>query len=342
MAFFEQAELDDLKIHKMVFHLVGPSEADFVTLDAVDPGKFNNFFIDRIRSVNSGVPYTFTDASSTRERLSRISENPDLFQTESEKLAEDFQRLHGGGTAPGAFLVFHLKADQNDVFALLKYDDETVLTYDVKEHEDGRRYVKLDEIERTFVQNPNALQKSALIRLTDDGLGSLTVLDRRNQQKVARYFENFLAAKRVHDDARLTEILANVTRDVIRRNKTLVEDNVYREAGLRSYNAAAAGGELKGDEQRRFLEAVIGKPLPDDSPLLVKFANALRTARIEAVPVKLDATSLRRPSVMRYVTKNNIQIRAPTDMLERVVVEDDRIIINDEVDRSYDDTAKDS
>lgn len=342
MAFFEAAEIDALKIKQMVFHLVGPSDADFVTLDAVDPGKFQDFFLQRIRSVNSGVPYLFTDASSTRERLARISANPSVFQQESERLAEDFQSVHGGGTAPGAFLVFRLEADGKEVFALLKYDDETVLTYDVQEGADGRRHVQLEEIERTFVQNPDALQKSALIRLTDDGAGELTVLDRRNQQKVARYFEGFLAARRVHDDARLTEILATVTREVIRRNRDLVDEQVYREAGQRAYNAASAGGALKGDEQRRFLETVIGKALPDDHPLLSKFKNALRSARIEAAPVTLDATSLRKPTVMRYVTKNGIQIRTPSDMVERVVVEASRIIINDPVDRSYDDTAKDS
>lgn len=341
MAFFDDAELETLEIKQMVFHLVGPKAEDFITLDAIDPGEFQDFFLDRIRSVNSGAAYVFTDASATRERLSRISLAPDLFQAESEKLAEDFQRVHGGGTAAGAFLVFRLEANGEEVFALLKYDDETVLTYEVEEDDKGRRHVSLEAIERTFVQNPEALQKSALIRLTEEG-GDLTVLDRRNQQKVARYFEGFLAARRLHDDAQLTETLATVTRNVIRENRELVDDRVYREASRRTYDAAAAGGQLGADEQRRFLEAVIGQNLPDGHALLGKFRNALRSARIESAPVTLDARRLRRPTVMRYVTRNDIQIRVPTDMVQRVQVEANRIVINDQVERSYDDTASNS
>ncbi len=238
MAFFEEEQLAGMRIDRMVFHLVGPRPSDFVRLEAMDPGRFAAFFIDRIRSVNSGAEYLFSDASATRERLHRIAEDPSLFQEESEKLAEDFQHKHGGGTAAGAFLVFILSAGGSQFFALLKYDDETVLTYDVEEGDDGRKRVTLDALERTFVQNNNALQKSALIRLTDAG-GDLTVFDRQNPQKVARYFEGFLDARRVHDDADLTEKLVQVigtSRTWCRRRfnvvKATMPPSTWNEAGV--------------------------------------------------------------------------------------------------------------
>lgn len=339
MAFFDEQQIAALKIEQMVFHLVGPKPESFVRLEALDPGPFTGFFLERIGSVNAGAPYIFSDASATRERLSRISADPQRFQSESEKLAEDFQREHGGSTAAGAFLVFRLTTGAEEFFALLKYDDETVLTYDMEEGEDGRKRVSLAALERTFVQNRDALQKSALVRLTPDG-GELRVLDRRNQQKVARYFEAFLAAKRLHDDADLTQKLVKVAREIIRGNRDLVSPEVYKEATRRCYDAAAAGGKLDAGEQKRFLEAVVGHPLDDDHPLVEKFRSALRRERIEGAPVTLNAQKVPQPTLTRLVTVNQIQIRVPNDMRKAVEVKDDQIIIHDRLDQQYDDTER--
>lgn len=341
MAFFEDEELAALEIERMVFHLVAPQEDAFVRLEEMDPGKFAPFFLERIQSVNNGRPYLFSDASATRERLARISADMECFQVESEKLAEDFQRKHGGSTAAGAFLVFVLKSGNGRAFALLKYDDEQVLAYEVEEGEHGRKRVSLDALERTFVQNRDALQKSALIRLTEDG-GELIVLDRRNQQNIARYFEAFLDAIRVHDDAELTEKLVQVTRDVLRKNKDMVPPEIYRELTRRTYEAAKAGGIVDADNQKAFLDAVMGAPLAEDHPLIPKFRSALRKARIDGAPVTLNPVKVRPPKVKRYETYSGIQVRVPQDVEAMVTIEANRIVINDGVANESDDTDKGS
>lgn len=339
MSFFTQNQIDQLAIDRMVFHLIGPEDDDFVRLEAMNPGEFSDFFIERIVSANDGIPYTFSDASATRTRLGRIANDISVFQEESERLAEDFQRQHGGSAAAGAFLIFVLSAGDDQFFALLKYDDETVLSYELEELEDGRRRVSLDSLDRTFVQNRDALQKSAIVNLTDDG-GDLVVLDRQNQQKVARYFENFLAAVREFEDAEVTKKLVDTTRKLIRDNRDLVPDHVYRERTRRTYEAASAGGQLNVDNQKSFLDVVFGRQLPDDDPIIPKFRSALRRARIEAIPVTLDASSISRPSAIKYTTQNQIQIRVPTQMVNLVEIEDDRIIINDSVTDQTDDTDR--
>lgn len=337
MAFFSEQELQALAIDRMVFHLVGPKPEDFVRLEEINPGRFASFFLDRIRSVNAGVPYKFSDASATRERLRRISLDGTKFQEESERLADDFQRAHIGSAVAGAVLLFTLSVGQERMFALLKYDDEEVLTYDVVDAGQGRKRVNLDALERTFVQNKEALQKSALIKLNDEG-GELAVLDRRNQQKVARYFENFLDVIRIHENADLTAKLVDVTRQVIKGNKDLVPPEIYREVTKRTYDAAAAGGNINADAQRSFLEAVIGRNLPDGHALLRKFDQALRSARIDGTPVALDVGKVSRPGSVRYVTTNGIQIRVPQNATNRVIVQQDQIIIRDRVEDEYDDT----
>ncbi|MBN9236899.1 MULTISPECIES: nucleoid-associated protein [Phyllobacteriaceae] len=337
MAFFEGDQVSALSIERMVFHLVGPRPEDMVWLEEINPGRFSDFFIDRIRSVNNGLPYVFSDASATRERLRRIATDSKHFQTESEKLAEDFQRLHGGSAAAGAFLLFQLAAAGAQFFALLKYDDEKVLTYELAEGRGGRKKVSLDALERTFVQNRDALQKSALVKLTEAG-GELTVLDRRNQQNVARYFENFLDAVRQFDDAEATRKMVDVTRQVIRENRDLVSPQVYQEVTKRTFDAASAGGQVGVDDQKSFLDTVVGQALPPDHPLVAKFQSALRKQRLDGTPIKFDVSNVRPPSTLRYRTKNGIQIRVPSELKKVVTVEANRIIINDPLDVSYDDT----
>lgn len=336
MAFFDDTQRAKVTIKRMVFHLVGPEAKNFVLLQETSPGKFADFFLDRILSVNGGILYRFSDASSTRTRLARIAADGKTFQAESESLAEDFQQHHGGSAAAGAFLVFEIDVAGEQCFALLKYDDETVLSYGFEEDEKGRKKVSLEALERTFVQNREALQKSALIRLTDGG-GELVVLDRRNQQKVARYFETFLGAKRVHENAEITSTLVKVTRDLFLENKELVPEQVFREMTKRTYDAAAAGGSLGVDDQKDFLDSVLGQKLPDDHPLVAKYHNALRRARIDGTPVTLDASAVKPPASRRYVTRNKIFIRVPTEMIDAIKVEGNQIIINDRLETTYDD-----
>lgn len=329
-----------LKIERMVFHLVGPDPENFVRLEELRPGRFSSFFIDRICSIGGGARYEFSDASATRTRLARIAADDAVFQEESEKLAEDFQHKHGGSAATGAFLVFKLSANEEPFFALLKYDDETVLAYAFEEGKSGRKKVRLDAIERTFVQNRAALQKVALIELKHRG-GDLLVLDRQNPQKVARYFEGFLDATRVYDDARLTEMLVKVTRDVIRENRDLVPDDVYNHVTRRTYDAAAKGGSIDVDNHKQFLDAVMGGPLPPDDPIVGKFLNGLKRARIEGAPITLDATNVKRPSVRRMNTTRGIRIIVPSDLVDDFVeVQANRIIIKDRIQDNVDDTER--
>lgn len=283
-----------------------------------------------------GAPYEFSDASATRERLNRIDKDPRKFQTESENLALDFQRGHGGSTAAGAFLVFVLSTGRDKHFALLKYDDETVLSYDFEEDKDGKRVVSLDTIERTFVKNADALQKSALIRLKKGG-GEIFVMDRQNSPKVARYFERFLDASRAYDDANLTKKIVDITRKLIKDNSADVPDDVVRNLTQRTFDAANSGASIAPDNQKSFLDTVFGRALPDDHPILPKFRNALRKERIENSPIQLDAGLVRRPQSVRYRTQNNIQIRVPSDMERAVTVTENQIVIRDRVVETTDD-----
>lgn len=337
LAFFPEEHRNNLQIDRMVFHIVGPNENDCIHLEEIDPGIHSDFFIERILSVESGARYQFSDVSATRSRLNRIADDGALFQEQSEALADDFQRKHGGSAAAGAFLIFVLSCNGEQSFALLKYDDETVVAYAVQDGDGDRKRVTLDALEKTFVKNRDALQKSALIKLTDDG-GELIVSDRQNAPKVARYFEGFLDAIREHSDAELTNKLVNVTRNLIRNNKDIVPENVFKEVYQRTYNAVSTGGNIDGENQKAFLDTVFGGALPDDHEILPKYYAALRRERIDGVPMQLNHESVNPPRQRRYRTQHGISIKAPVDLAEYISVEDDRIIINDPLEVQYDES----
>jgi len=204
MAFLDELELDSLHIQQSVFHIVGPGSEHFQLLSAFNAAPYAPFFLRRIKSVNGGNRYRFLDDASVRAQLARVAADPNAFQGESERLATAFNAAHGGNTAVGAFLVFALTCSGGQLFALLKFEDEKVLSYDFKTSATGHPTPTFGEIERTFVENRNALQKAALIRLKEDA-DEICVVDRQNPQRPAAYFEQFLLVRRSRSEAELTQ-----------------------------------------------------------------------------------------------------------------------------------------
>jgi hypothetical protein len=110
-------------------------------------------FLGRVKSVNGGNRYEFLEDAPVRAQLARISRDKATFQEESEKLATAFNEAHGGSAAVGAFLIFVLSCKSGRLFALLKFEDEKVLSYDyvVARGRSGKPKPTFGEIERTFV-----------------------------------------------------------------------------------------------------------------------------------------------------------------------------------------------
>jgi hypothetical protein len=70
-------------------------------------------------------------------------------------------------------MLIKLSALNKELFSLIKYDSEEVISYNLIKND--TRAV-LQEITNSFTKSKNALQKSALIELTKQG-GNLVVID---------------------------------------------------------------------------------------------------------------------------------------------------------------------
>lgn len=332
MGFLEGPDLDSLRIEQSVFHIVGPGEEHFQLLEAFDAEPHEAFFLGRVRSVSGGNRYEFLEDSPVRAQLTRISSNRRNFQEESEKLATSFNQAHGGSTAVGAFLILSLTCKSGRLFGLLKFEDEKVLSYKVERPRGGRPRPTFGEIERTFVQNRNALQKAALIRLgkeTDD----ICVVDRQNPQRPAQYFEQFLLARRQRTETELTKAIVDLTRSVALKHRDLLPQETVKNLAQRLYDATRSGGSVDGENPAQWLQGIFG-PLPADSPVLKDFTSALNRERIAGESFELQDDAISPPKNRRVETVNGVKVIFPIGLQGSVVTVDQtkgEIVIKDKI-----------
>jgi hypothetical protein len=283
--------------------------------------------------VNLGSRYEFLDDAPVRAQLARIEADAKKFQEESEKLATAFNDAHGGTAAVGAFLLFKLTCSTGRIFALLKFEDEKVLTYDFKKGSGPNKPVPtFGEIERTFVQNRNALQKAALIRL-DSNEDDVCLVDRQNPHGPAAYFEQFLRVRRKRTEEELTTAIISATLKTAMKFKDTLPADVTKNLSQRLYNAGRSGASVDGEKAEEWLKSVVG-PLPDDSPLLKEFSAELRRQRLAGESFKLDKNAIPAPRVRHVETESGVKVIFPVGLKQSVVSVDSKkgeIIIRDQI-----------
>jgi len=333
VTFLTEEELAGLGIEQSVFHIVGPSKQDhFKLLSAFDATDHVDFFLGRIRSIHSGNRYRFLADAPVRAQLGRIDANAASFQEESEKLAIAFNEEHGGATAIGAFLLFSLHCPTGRLFALLKFEDEKVLSYDFKDGPGGKPAPTFDEIKRTFVQNRNALQKAALIRLSEQG-DTVFVMDRQNPARPAAYFERFLHVQRLRTEAELTTAAITLMRKVVLRHKDSLPPDVVKTLSQRLFDASQSGGEVDGEKADDFLQSITG-PLPENSPIRRDFRAGLRREGMAGESFKLEKGAVPKPRNRRVETRSGVKVLFPSDLQNSIISIDEtkgEILIRDQI-----------
>lgn len=332
MSFLSETELAGLAIKQSVFHIVGPSDAHLQLLEAFDASPHAEFFLGRIRSVNSGSRYEFLDDAPVRAQLARIARDADKFQAESEKLAIAFHEAHGGNTAVGAFLIFELMCPSGRLFALLKFEDEKVLSYNFKKGSSGKFHPTFDEIKRTFVQNRNALQKAALIRLGKPA-DAICLVDRQNPARPAAYFEQFLWVRRQRTEEELTAAIVQATRKVAQKHADKLPPDTMKSLAQRLFDASQSGGAVDGEKAEDWLRSIVG-PLPDDSPVLKDFRAELKREGMEGESFTLQKNAVPAPRNRRVETASGIKIIYPNGLQASVISVDrskNKIVIQDKI-----------
>jgi hypothetical protein len=202
-------------------------------------------------------------------------------------------------------MLFVLKHGEERLFALLKYDHEMVLSYTIESTKLGQQ-AQIAALQDTFVKSPEALQKSAIVRLTADG-GELCVRDRSAPAKITQYFQQFLGASRRFEAPHLTRKLVDIAKKVAKQNEKLLSPAVLKNLNQRIYESIQTNTGYGPDSHDLFLTSLFG-PLPDDSKVRIDFDRELKHERMEGETFDFDKQSVPRPAKKQIVTQEGIQI----------------------------------
>jgi hypothetical protein len=323
------SEITGLTIDRMIFHVVGlDKEAPPIYLEEVKPITHGAFFLDRVKETLAGSQFKFQESSPTRTSLKRIidtaaradTDADEIFSTESRHMAERFNNeINGNGAAtPGVFLVLKLSSGHSNYFSLIKYEHEDVIKYDFKS-KDGKQYVVLEEITRTFVKKKQAMQKSAFI-IIDNGC-EIFVIDRSESKGITRYFKNFLGVDRCFAPGELTDRFKKAVEDTVDEGvkKGLIDKAVKRTFRTALYNLAQSGGSFDPEKSAEALSAIVGAD-GQKQEVLDLFARKLHIHRIDGERFGYEKDAIAKPAKLRTRTNEGVIIEFNEDHTKRGII----------------------
>lgn len=213
MSFFDEAEQNDLRVTRMILHVIGRQDEEFEPAPEV-PVQEESFFRIRILDEAGDAVHQFEDGSLVRPILERMASGAQDFETGGQELARLFARDHVRQAATGAFFVFQLEAAPGTSFyALIKYDYREVVELS---QQDGRSVLRA--IVQAFVKERKAIQKICIVRIVN-GVAQpmVSAADRMHQAPdLTDYFARYLGVARERTDAELSDRLHEAMRAALR------------------------------------------------------------------------------------------------------------------------------
>lgn len=204
---------ESLEIVEFIFHIIQPDadgNQEVVFLDEVQlQSKQKTFFLDRLRDVAEGTQYVFKpDSVHLKEKCEQLVEQSGRFTELSRHITSDFAERHKGQMAAGVFVVATVKylAAANDwkkLVFLVKMDKRPSFSYSYKELE-GKRVAVVEEIENSLNETKSAIQKCALIDVSDRFAWDVLAFDRTKRIGLSDYFRGFLGVTERQQDSVLT------------------------------------------------------------------------------------------------------------------------------------------
>lgn len=318
MGLLDQELLDGITIQRMIFHVVGPADDDFQLMDEIDASGFEGFFLARIRETNVGNRFNFIGPDSgVCPSLRSIAEDAEKFVERTKQLTESFQAGHKGApmSSRGAFIVAQLAGLPVPAFALIKFDDQTVLRYQQTKKADGGIRAKVTEVDNTFIEDRKAMQKSALIVLNEsqDG-GDLAVYDRVNKRNVSEYFKTFLGVKRLYTSTDATGRLVEALVASVERFKSSMPEPLRRSWRRNLHEAVQARETIEPGEDLNVFGSQVFGAFWQDGEFRKQIDRSLHQKRISGEVIEIDKERVKPPPMRRLKTRENVVIIYPKQL----------------------------
>jgi hypothetical protein len=317
-----QNEKDSFEIKKFIFHIIIEGQLQPVYLDEVIlETEQVIFFKQRLVDVSEGVQHIFEarDKSEFVTDCSSLISDPDKnFIQISKKLAYSFKTHHNKQTANGVFITALVTVEgKRDLIFLLKIDHRKVYQYHLKDSK-----ALLTELTRTFVEDRKAIQKSALIDVSDYYSWDVLAKERNPPAKKALrdYFAAFLTVIEKDTPSTLTPKAVRAVREWAISHISELDD----QQDVSSYKSRAIGylmgtSVFKTDD---FIDAVI---LDEDEDRAGRLKTSLKAHFDEIgltgqsfVPNKTSLTPAARKHIRE--TAEGVKIEWEGDPLESNII----------------------
>lgn len=313
MSFFTDAERRSLRIGAMILHVVS-GEEEFVA-ESERPVEHEGFFIPRILDTDVSAAYSFNEASNTKASLERIARGQDSFETGAQELSRQFALWHrSAAVVDGAFFIFSLTLDDPNtrIFSLIKYDYRDVIEQTEEEGEP-----RLRRIVHAFIDDKKAIQKSALVRISNGEAEILISAHDRVRQapEIAEYFASYLDVTRSRNDDELNRAVVEVITKTLKESKDVLPQQDVAQA-LR--HAKAVLRDRQQIDEAAIEEAVMaaaGNPAEETTraTLQKRTEKEIRRAKLTGLAFRPDPQILRHPPLRRLKTIEGVTITYPDE-----------------------------
>lgn len=286
-------QIQSLSIKKLIFHVINVEVEETNRVKELDELELDeeqkNFFLERIRSVASGIQYDFIEnAEHTLNPCKQLLSNEAAFRKNSIVLTQGFASYHKKNMASGVFVVAIVEtsysdAEQIKLVFLAKLDHRNVFQIIVKANEDGLgNHAVMQRVVDTLVEDKSAIQKSALINLDNDKYNWDVLADERRlnaKGEITDYFRDFLGVS-------LKEVASVLTKRAVQtvnawaNSQELAELPEGEEKGNYRSRAVAYMDSNNVFELTNFLSTVIRDEADEDRKL--RMVKSLRDKLDEA------------------------------------------------------------
>lgn len=310
MGFLTEVEREQLRIESMILHVVSDEEFDPAPAQVVQHAEF---FLSRILNTDVAPVYQFKVVSRSRDWVEQMARSAITFERGAQELSREFAREHGTTTRDGAFFIFELRTDDEDVriYSLIKYDYREVI--EQADNEDGG--TRLRRIVNAFIDDKKAIQKAALIRVVGGQAEALLATrDRtRASPEIADYFAKFLDVHRISSDEDLNRRMVAALRETFNDCKEVLPN---QDAASALRQAKAVLRDRQQINEDAIIEAVMaaaGQPDNEEAKGLLRkrTTQKLRARRLAGLEFRPDRGVLRKASMRRIRTTEGVTVLYP-------------------------------
>ena len=125
-------------------------------------------------------------------------------------------------------ILMELTAEEKTMYAIVKYEHDQVLRY----HAKGAQVV-LENVTDTFTRSPDAMQKAALIDMSEEN-PMVMVLDRNVRGGISGFFQGFLNVRRKKSEREMTKTLLDVVKSTSSKHLDELPRDFSKEAQART------------------------------------------------------------------------------------------------------------